>query len=1451
MKRLIISTLFAGLIFSNLSSTIADELNVLFMGDRAGHQPRTRFLIAEQALAKRGVKMTYTEDVTEINLNNLRKYDAFLLYANIDRIEPDQEKALLEYVNSGGAFVPIHCATYCFRNSPKVVALMGAQFQRHGTGVFRTKLNKADHPIMKGFGGFESWDETYVHHLHNENNRTVLELRAEGKEMEPWTWVRTQGKGRVFYTAWGHDNRTWGNPGFQNLLERGIRWAAKDDTSTVPAYLADLPFPIPEMTPIAKNLKPFEFIDAGGKIPNYTPGEKWGVQGEAFTKMQKPLEPDEALKHVSVPKDFEVKLFAAEPDIGGKPIAMTWDERGRLWIAETYDYPNELQPVGAGRDRIRILEDTDGDWKADKSTVFAEKLSIPSTMTFHKGGVIVQNGTQTLYLKDTDGDDVADEKKVIFDGWVLGDTHGGVSNFQYGHDNWIWAMQGYNNSSPTINGKRTQSFANGFFRFKPDGSEIEFIRSTNNNTWGIGLSEEGIVFGSTANRNPSVYMPIPNRYYERVNGWKTNLRLGSIADTHLFDPVTKNIRQMDHHGGYTAAAGHALYTARQYPKEYWNRTAFVNGPTGHLVGAFVLKPNSSDFSSTSPFNLFASDDEWSAPIMTEIGPDGNAWVIDWYNYIVQHNPTPAGFKTGKGNAYETPVRDKKRGRIYRVVYKNKSGKPFSLENASPELLVSTLANPTMLWRKQAQRLLVERGKPDVERGLIALVNDHSVDEIGLSVGAIHALWTLKGLGLVLPSNKPVFAAVIKALQHPSAGVRRNAIQVLPNADEATSALLVSKILFDDHPQVRLAALLALSDLPASKDAAATLLGVMNAGFGSDRWLNDASISAAANQGRYLISVAAGLSKELDETSLTTLQIVAEHFARSDSRDSIGSLLSSIKSARPKPLRAILTGLSNGWPKDGKIKMTKSIENDLASIADSLEIGDRSAALQFGRSLGSKELETYAIELQGFLFEKLDNENVSIPDRFAAAKQAIELLPESRDPVKEILDRLGPQTDPALSVGLIEAFRSSRSAELGKLLVGSMDRFTPKLRETSIKVLLARVESTKALLDGIKTGKVLPSELATSQVQALFNYPDREIQRLSKEIVNQGGALPNPDRQKVFESLLPITKVSGNVSAGKAVFKKHCANCHMHSGEGQKIGPDLTGMAVHPKTELLTHIVDPSRDVEGNYRIYKFMTIDGLMYSGLLASESKTTVEIYDAEGKKNVLLREDVEKMVASKKSLMPEGFEKQIDKQQMTDLLEFLTARGKFLPLDIAKAASLPSDRGMFVNRNAPQERLIFKKWGVNVFNGVPFNAVDPQGGKVNNAIVLHGPNSEISRSLPRRVSIPCNGPVKTIHMLSGVSGWGYPFGRNKSVSLIVRIHFADGSKEDLELKNGVEFADYIRREDVPGSEFADLLKGGQIRYLSLTPKSKKNVEKLELIKGNDATTPVVMAMTIEGPGE
>jgi hypothetical protein len=415
--------------------------------------------------------------------------------------------------------------------------------------------------------------------------------------------------------------------------------------------------------------------------------------------MQKPLSPAESMQHIVVPGGFELQLVASEPDIR-KPISLAWDERGRLWIAESLDYPNTVRPPNEpGRDRLVICEDTNGDGRMDKFTVFADGLNIPTGFTFANGGVIVHQAPDTIFLKDTDGDDRADLREVLFTGWGRRDTHAGPNNLQYGFDNWIYGMVGYSSFKGTVGG-RELAFSQGFVRFRADGSQLEYLRATNNNTWGLGFSEDGLVFGSTANNNPSVYLPFANRYYP-LGGLEPRT-LGGIAATSRFLPMTDRVRQVDVHWGYTAAAGHALYTARAFPKEYWDRIAFVTEPTGHLVGQFNLERSYGNVRSVNPTNLVASDDEWCAPIFADVGPDGAVWVIDWYNYIVQHNPTPRGFPTGAGNAYENRLRDQTYGRIYRVVWKD--GKPSTaprLHGATPAELVAALKNDNLFWRRHA------------------------------------------------------------------------------------------------------------------------------------------------------------------------------------------------------------------------------------------------------------------------------------------------------------------------------------------------------------------------------------------------------------------------------------------------------------------------------------------------------------------------------------------------------------------------------------------------------------------------------------------------------------------------------------------------------------------------------------------------------------------------------
>lgn len=1442
-ERHLLSKLVFLLLLPCFANVAHGDLKILFLGDNGHHRPRDRFAQLEPVMKKRGVQLTYTDQPGDLNLPKLRQFDALLLYANIDRIDPPQASAVLDYVRGGGGFVPLHCATYCFRNNEDVVALMGAQFQRHGTGVFRTEIVDPDHPIMKSFGGFESWDETYVHHKHNEKNRTVLEHRVDAEGREPWTWVRTHGEGRVFYTAWGHDQRTWSNPGFLNLVERGIRWAAGEDPAAAGPYLLDLPFPVPTMTAPRTDVAAFEYTDVGAKIPNYPPSRRWGVQDEPLSKMQLPLAPEESLKHFVMPEGFRLELFASEPELGGKPICMTWDERGRLWIAETYDYPNELQPAGSGRDRIRICEDTDGDWKADKFTVFAENLSIPTSITFHRGGVIVQDGTRTTLLRDTNGDDVADERTVMFSGWNQRDTHGGVSNFQYGLDNWVWAMQGYNPSRPTSGEENESSnlrFAAGFWRFRPDGSEIEFIRSTNNNTWGLGISEEGIIFGSTANRNPSVYMPIPNRYYERVNGWTPSLMLGTIADTHLFKPITDKVRQVDQHGGYTAAAGHALYTARNYPQEYWNRVAFVNGPTGHLVGTFVIQPQGADFQSKYSFNLLASDDEWSAPIMSEIGPDGNVWVIDWYNFIVQHNPTPRGFETGRGNAYATDLRDKKHGRIYRLVHEEAEvAKPFSLADASPEELVEALRSKNMFWRKQAQRLLVEKGDASVVNALCELVRDTTVDEIGLNTAAIHAVWTLHGLGVLDGGSERATATVTEALRHPSAGVRRNALQVLPSEPSSVEAILEANLLSDPNHQVRLAALLALSDLPATEGAGAAVAQVARGE--NDRWLGDAVVSAAATHGESFLKAIAR-QPSLSEDLAARVTIVAEHYARTAPTDTVKSLVVQLRGAAPSVVETIARGLAEGWPADRRPQLDVAFEDSLEELVNRLDTSGRGQLLRVASIWGSDRLSKYAEEIVTELLAKLDDDDASENDRVAAARELIEFQSTRESTVSAILYRINPQTPPSLAQALMQALRQSDATRLGELVADRIASVTPQVRTAGVQLLLGRRDTIPTLLDAIDAGTIQLAELSLDQRQNLTRHPDGSVRRRAERLLERGGALPSADRQKVIEDLIEITEVRGDVAAGKLAFKKVCAKCHRHSGEGTDIGPDLTGMAVHPKEELLTHILDPSRSVESNFRLYSVVTVDGLVINGMLASESRTTLEFFDAEGKKTSILRDDIDELVGSQKSLMPEGVEKELNRQELTDLLEFLTQRGSFQPLRFRDVATVCSEEGMF----GGDGRYVLPEWGTRTVNGVPFDLVDPKG-KTKNMVLLHGPLGSLSRTMPRSVSIPVGNAARAIHLLSGVSGWGYPYSRQRSVSMIVRVVYEDETTEDHELLNGRHFADYIRRTEVPESEYAFSAPRHQMRYLAVYPKKTTPVERIELVKGPDRTAPIVMAMTIE----
>lgn len=799
-------------------------------------------------------------------------------------------------------------------------------------------------------------------------------------------------------------------------------------------------------------------------------------------------------------------------------------------------------------------------------------------------------------------------------------------------------------------------------------------------------------------------------------------------------------------------------------------------------------------------------------------------MIDWYNFIIQHNPTPAGFKSGKGNAYETPLRDKKHGRIYRITHGPRGAGPATLDAAA-------LSHPNMFWRLQAQRRLVEQGDKGVVPALEALVRDPGMDEIGINPGAIHALWTLHGLGVL----KPELSAA--GLKHPSAGVRRAALQTLGSAAEALPSLK------DAEASVRLAALLALAGAPGTAEsgrAAAPLLAE------EDRWIPLAAVAAGARSPLDFLEAAAKLRDT--RSAREAVRAVAVHLAMDPPTGAPDRIVTGLASATPGLAEEMLAGLASAWPEGNSAGLETTPPTTLERVSKSLPSRAAISLVSLARKWkAGGNLEALSATQRETLLRLLADPATGAEERLAAVRNIV-LMGLDGASAKILLDLVSPKSGPALVKAVLESLGESTFDELGNALVARWPELTPAARAASIALLLRRPAWTRALLDGLEAKRIDATDLALDQAQQLSRNPDDAIKSRAVKLLSGVGRLPNPDRQKVLDALLPLADRRGDAAAGKAVFEKNCSKCHRLGDLGQSVGPDLTGIAARDRKDILVDVLDPNRSVEGNFKQFVVKTRKDAVVNGLLAAETQTAVEILDSEGKRHVILRQEIDRMIASTSSLMPEGFEK-LPEAELVSLLEFLGAREKFMPLPLAKAATVASDRGMFHNKNAEAERLIFAEWGAQKAFGVPFHVIDPRDGTVPNVILLHGPEGELCRGMPRSVVVPCNSPARAIHLLGGVSGWGSPFGAQDSVSMIVRLKYADGATENHPLLNGVHFADYIRVVDVPGSKLAFKLRGQQVRYLSITPMRPDKIATIEFVKGDDRSAPVVMAVTLESP--
>jgi len=423
-----------------------------------------------------------------------------------------------------------------------------------------------------------------------------------------------------------------------------------------------------------------------------------------------PLTPAEAIRKMTVPPGFTVEVVASEPDIVN-PVAMTFDERGRVWITESLEYPR--RSPGPGRDRVKVLEDTDGDGKADKFTVFAEGLNIPSGIAVGHGGVWVANAPDILFLRDTDGDGKADRREVVVTGFGRDDTHELPNSLTWGPDGWLYGWNGVFNRSHVNHRGKTYDFTCAIFRIHPRTREFELFCEGTSNPWGIAWDTEGSAFASACVIDHLWHLS-ETGYYHRQGG--------------PYPPFTWKIESIVAHKHQQAAyCGIHFYDSDAYPAAYRERL-FMGNIHGNSINMDRLRRQGSTYEGLAEPDFLAANDAWFMPVSQQTGPDGSLYILDWYDryHCYQDaNRDPDGI-------------DRLKGRLYRVRYGSTPRRAgFDLGKASDDALIDLLGSANGYDRDTARRLLSERETHPVDRRLETL----ALDSKGPRRTRMNALWT--------------------------------------------------------------------------------------------------------------------------------------------------------------------------------------------------------------------------------------------------------------------------------------------------------------------------------------------------------------------------------------------------------------------------------------------------------------------------------------------------------------------------------------------------------------------------------------------------------------------------------------------------------------------------------------------------------------------------------------
>jgi len=913
----------------------------------------------------------------------------------------------------------------------------------------------------------------------------------------------------------------------------------------------------------------------------------------------------------------------------------------------------------------------------------------------------------------------------------------------------------------------------------------------------------------------------------------------------LVDIQREPYRQIDFVGGFTAAAGSCIYEGGTWPAEYQG-DHFVCEPTINLVHRDVLRSQrraGPTFEATKPHReeFLASRDLWFRPVHLRVGPDGGLYVLDFYNQAAVHNDT-RGPEHGPTNAAVRPDRDHLHGRVWRIQYVRAGrGLRPALGEASRVELARELEQPNRWRRMTAQRLLMERGlDAESQRVLADMVVGETVPR-----AKIHALWILGRSGVeqdrVAALRNDYYAEVRKnvwALDHELDLLGMNWRRITPGQFR------------DEDPRTRLIALLAWRDHFAAP--ARELLELY--AWLEDDWSRSMVLGIAAEQpARFLDSMLRvddeGLYVELATALVANIARSGDQAGAVRVVESLSKLGARAPRISEQALRALLREAPESltpWP-------SPNLQRHLRKLLASKDARVAIAALPLARRWAGDQLATSEYRAVADRLRTIAEDPDQELELRLACLESMLALPEDRANAVATAGRfLDPYFPLAIQLRVIGVLGESNDVEVARLLTARFPSLSHQAREQAFNLMVQRPDCIEPLLDAVEAGDLRAADLGPHRVHRLKKHPDEAVATRANALL---GASQDGDANALIAGLLPAVSAPGDPLRGRELFETNCANCHTFAGEGAQVGPDLTGMGAHGAASLLPFILDPNRSVEAAYLEYVAETVDGRLLDGVIVRETADTILLRNSSGEVEVR-RDDIESLYSTGRSPMPTGFE-ELGADGLRDILTYLAGEyGDFRILDLRQVATASTEAGMY-DRARDANPLRFERHGVVDVDGVPFELLDPLRFD-NNVLVLKGglqADWESKLLMPHEVEIPVGFALKQLHVLGGIAAWGYPFTQSRDPICKLTWHYADGQVEEQVFVDGKEFADWIRRHDVPESEWVDLLaegSWGQVRRFTVAPgRPDAVVEKITLASFDNHLAPTFVALTARIAGD